>query len=358
MLVVKNTCKDFWRSGADNGCGLTECGISVEMNIYARCLFRVIACLFLAVAFTHSYSALALSGGSLSPPALQFNQPSEPEASDQTAPALKNSFTAQGAVESLFPDFTLQAPENPPFPELKFNLNEQYPGLVYAALAGAAALLAGLVVAVLLLVHLRRAMRKLKLAEQRYRAMFENAAEGIFHLAPGSKLAAANAALAEMLGYSGAQAVLNAGLVVRDVLVNPAVEAELLSRLKAFGVVPGTDVSVRRSDGQERILWVTLLAVHDVRGNIEFIEGRAMDDERRVHHLKLVVITMFTLQGVALALERGSGGQLPPRGGHAVVARHAPVFAVGKACRDLLAGHAFKVRVPAQQGIGVHVSGD
>ena len=284
MLVVKNTCKDFWRSGADNGCGLTECGISVEMNIYARCLFRVIACLFLAVAFTHSYSALALSGGSLSPPALQFNQPSEPEASDQTAPALKNSFTAQGAVESLFPDFTLQAPENPPFPELKFNLNEQYPGLVYAALAGAAALLAGLVVALLLLIHLRRAMRKLKLAEQRYRAMFENAAEGIFHLAPGSKLAAANAALAEMLGYSGAQAVLNAGLVVRDVLVNPAVEAELLSRLKAFGVVPGTDVSVRRSDGQERILWVTLRAVHDVRGNIEFIEGRAMDvtDERRI----------------------------------------------------------------------------
>lgn len=254
------------------------------MNIHARCFFKVIACLLLAVVFTHSYTALALSGGSLSPPARFFDCPPAFGIFDDLPPALKNSFAALKAAKFLFSDFALQTQEGLSLTKLNLGLSEQSPALIYAALAGAVALLLSLMAAVFLLMPRRKALRRLELAEQRYRAMFENAVEGIFHLAPGSVLTAANASLAKILGYADAQAMLGAGVRVRDVLIDPDVEDELLSRLKASGVVPGTDVSVRRSDGQEIILWVTLRAVRDTAGNIEFIEGRAMDvtDDRRI----------------------------------------------------------------------------
>ena len=240
--------------------------------------------MLLAVVFTHSYTALALSGGSLSPPEHSFNRPPDFEIFGDFSSALKNSFAEFSAVKLFFSDLALQAQEEPYFSKSKLKLNERYSTLIYAALAGAVALLLSLAAVILLLMPRRRAMRRLELAEQRYRAMFENAVEGIFHLAPGSILTAANASLAKMLGYSDAQAVLAAGLRVRDVLIDPNLEEELLSRLKTFGVVSGTDVGVRRSDGQEIILWVTLRAVRDARDNIEFIEGRAMDvtDDRRI----------------------------------------------------------------------------
>lgn len=188
------------------------------------------------------------------------------------------------AMESFFSDLPLLARKDIFSPERSFRLNEQYPGLVYAALGGACLLLICLVATLLLLVHRRRAMHKLEMAEQRYRAMFENAAEGIFHLAAGSKLVAANTSLAKMLGYNDAETMLDAGLRVADILVDPAEEQVLLSRLKSSGVVAGTDVSVRRDDGQELILWVTLRAVRSADGKIDLIEGRAMDvsDERRI----------------------------------------------------------------------------
>ncbi len=188
------------------------------------------------------------------------------------------------AIDSFFSGPPSLARKDMFSPERSFRLNEQYPGLVYAALAGAGMLLICLVATLLLLVHRRRATHSLEMAEQRYRAMFENAAEGIFHLAPGSELVAANTSLAKMLGYGDVETMLKTGLRVGDVLVDPDEERVLLSRLKTSGVVTGTDVSVKRNDGRELILWVTLRAVRSADGKIDLIEGRATDvtDDRRI----------------------------------------------------------------------------
>ena len=89
---------------------------------------------------------------------------------------LKNGFAALKAVEFLFLDFTPQAQEDLSLPKSKLRLNEQGPALVYAVLAGVTALLLSLMaVILLLLLPRRRAIRRLELAEQRYRTMFENA---------------------------------------------------------------------------------------------------------------------------------------------------------------------------------------
>lgn len=166
----------------------------------------------------------------------------------------------------------------------KPSLAEEYPALVYGVLAGAGMLLIGLAALLVLLLHRRNTMHELGVAEQRYRAMFENAVEGIFQLVPGRDFVAVNTSLARMIGFPSAEEMLSANLRVRDMLVNPEDEETLFSRLQKYTVVPGTDVSVRRSDGQELILWITLRATHDAEGKIDFIEGRAMDvtDDRRI----------------------------------------------------------------------------
>ena len=166
----------------------------------------------------------------------------------------------------------------------KPTLTEEYPAMVYGVMAAAGMLLMGLAALLILLLHRRNTMHELGVAEQRYRAMFENAVEGIFQLVPGRDFVAVNTSLARMMGYPSAEEMLNADLRVLDMLANPEDADTLFSRLQKYTVVPGTDVGVRRKDGQELILWITLRATHDADGDIDFIEGRAMDvtDDRRI----------------------------------------------------------------------------
>ncbi len=166
----------------------------------------------------------------------------------------------------------------------KPRLDEEYPVLVYGTLAVGGMIFVGLFALSIFLYHRRNTLRELGVAEQRYRAMFENAVEGIFQMVPGEGLVAANTAIARMLGYPSAEDMLAADLKVRDMLLNPEDAEALFSRLQKYTVVPGTDVRVKRSDGQVLTLWVTLWATHDSAGEIDFIEGRAMDvtDDRRI----------------------------------------------------------------------------
>ncbi len=166
----------------------------------------------------------------------------------------------------------------------KPHLYEEYPALVYGVAAGLGMLLIGLLAMLILFLHRRRTMRDLGVAEQRYRAMFENAVEGIFQLVPGQGFVSVNTSLARMLGYDSAEEMLLAGARPENILLRPEDSVALFSRLQKHTVVPGTDIQARRTDGQTLTLWVTMRATHDTAGNIDFIEGRAMDvtEERRV----------------------------------------------------------------------------
>ncbi len=257
------------------------------MNIYSRCIFGLALFLFFAAGAPQTSRALTPGGWDLLQEAFSGDGVSDEEQAEGSALGPKTQrFSPLLAPENTQPPqpILVARVDNNTHPHGKPSIGEKYPFLLPITLAGAGILFISLAVSLLILRHRRGAMRKLEVAEQRYRAMFENSVEGIFHLIPGQGFVDVNSSLAKILGYHNPEEMLDSGVRVWDLLLNPEEGDALFSRLQKYALVQGMDMGVRRKDGQEVILWVTLRATHDVYGNIDFVEGRAIDvtDDRRI----------------------------------------------------------------------------
>jgi PAS domain S-box-containing protein/putative nucleotidyltransferase with HDIG domain len=119
-------------------------------------------------------------------------------------------------------------------------------------------------------------------AEEKYRAIFEHAVEGLFQMTPTGRYVTANCALARMLGHPTPQSLTEAP----DGAMTPFVHIEdwqfLVATLSTVGVTRGLEVELKRPDGSR--LWTSLYAraVRDGRGRPVLYEG-SMEDvtERR-----------------------------------------------------------------------------
>jgi PAS domain S-box-containing protein len=132
--------------------------------------------------------------------------------------------------------------------------------------------------------HRRRTEEARRRAEADYRAIFENAVEGIFQSTPQGKLLAANPALARMLGFeSPEQLIAETTDLSRQFYVEPERRAEFMRALdEQGGTVHGFEVQVRRRDGV--VIWVSFSAraVRDESGAVRWYEGTAEEiTERR-----------------------------------------------------------------------------
>ncbi len=124
----------------------------------------------------------------------------------------------------------------------------------------------------------RRAEIAVREAEQRYRAMFENATSGIYQTSQEGRYINANPALAEILGYSTAQEMIDA---VQDIASDVYVKAEdyeafkqkLLFEGRVFGVVS----EVKRKDGRKIWIMENARVVRNDRGGIQYFEGSVSD---------------------------------------------------------------------------------
>ncbi len=123
-----------------------------------------------------------------------------------------------------------------------------------------------------------------RLAEERYRSLFDSAPEGIFQTTPGGRPTVCNPALARILGFVSPDDVLkNIGELFDTLCPDPARRKELMTLLRGERTVSGFEVEVHREDG--RRLWVSL-DVWDTGGSgkePERFEGRVEDvTERRL----------------------------------------------------------------------------
>uniref|UniRef100_C6E9P7 histidine kinase n=1 Tax=Geobacter sp. (strain M21) TaxID=443144 RepID=C6E9P7_GEOSM len=121
-----------------------------------------------------------------------------------------------------------------------------------------------------------------RVAEAKYRSLFENAAEGIFRRTPEGKYLDANPALAHMLGYaSPEELVASVTDIGSQVYVNPASYAEMQRVLSAHGKAEGFETQVYRKDGS--VIWVSLSlrAVRDSYGKVLFYEGMSEEITKR-----------------------------------------------------------------------------
>jgi diguanylate cyclase (GGDEF)-like protein/PAS domain S-box-containing protein len=119
-------------------------------------------------------------------------------------------------------------------------------------------------------------------AEDKYRSIFENAAEGIFRSTFDGRLLAVNPAMAHMFGYESPKEMLSSISDTGKQLWASADErAEYVSRLREQGVVVGAEVRMKRKD--RSIIWVSATArvLEDLEGKPTGLEGTLEDITQR-----------------------------------------------------------------------------
>ncbi|MDB9315221.1 PAS domain S-box protein [Spirulina sp. CS-785/01] len=124
----------------------------------------------------------------------------------------------------------------------------------------------------------KRVLDALQEAEEKYRSIFENAAEGIFQSTRDGKYLNANPALVRMYGYdSFADMVSHVEHIDTDIYAQPELRKMFREQLEQDGVINGFKAQVRRKDGS--LIWTSENArvVRDEEGEILYYEGTVAD---------------------------------------------------------------------------------
>jgi diguanylate cyclase (GGDEF)-like protein/PAS domain S-box-containing protein len=124
----------------------------------------------------------------------------------------------------------------------------------------------------------------LRQAEEKYRAIFEDAGVGIFQITPEGRPLSVNRALAEMHGYDSPEHLLaEVSNVALQLFVDPNRMDELRQMLDGNGVVRGAEIEVYRRDRTKKWVLMSLRAVRDINGNTLLNEGIVEDiSDRKV----------------------------------------------------------------------------
>ena len=122
---------------------------------------------------------------------------------------------------------------------------------------------------------LDRSRRDLAAAEREYRALFENAVEGIFRTDVNGTLTLANAAMADILGAESAAALI--GENVRQFYARPGERDHIIGLLRQHGRIDGEAVQLIRLDGAVRDCEIFARAEHDGDGVMHSSQGILID---------------------------------------------------------------------------------
>jgi adenylate cyclase len=123
----------------------------------------------------------------------------------------------------------------------------------------------------------KRAEEALRLAEEKYRSIFENSLEGIFQTAPNGSYLSANPALARIYGYSNPEELMANLTNAQELYVEPDRRTEFILALEQEGVVSRFESEIYRCDGSQIWISETARAVRDAKGKILYYEGTVAD---------------------------------------------------------------------------------
>jgi PAS domain S-box-containing protein len=120
--------------------------------------------------------------------------------------------------------------------------------------------------------------KKLRIAEESYRVIFENAVMGIYKSTPEGKHIIVNPALSRIYGYDSPEDLIeNMTDISRQLYVEPGRRKELLEILEREGEVSNFESQIYRKDGS--IIWISESAsiVRDEKGKIQYLIGTVED---------------------------------------------------------------------------------
>jgi diguanylate cyclase (GGDEF)-like protein/PAS domain S-box-containing protein len=130
----------------------------------------------------------------------------------------------------------------------------------------------------------RQAEEALRQAEEKYRAIFEDAVVGIFQTTPEGRPLSINRALAQMHGYDSPEEFMaEISNVAGQLFVDPSRMDEFIQVLAEKGLVRSVEVEIYRKDRTRKWVLLNLRAVRDIAGSVVLHEGTVEDiTERKV----------------------------------------------------------------------------
>ena len=132
------------------------------------------------------------------------------------------------------------------------------------------------------LIQRKQAEEALRIAEEKYHSIVENAMEGIFQSTPSGRYISANPALARLYGYDSPQELMSCITNISEQLyVDPKRRLEFVVAMDTKNAIYGFECEVRRKDG--RTIWVSenVRVVRDSKGEIMYYEGTVSDITER-----------------------------------------------------------------------------
>ncbi|MFZ1025074.1 MAG: PAS domain S-box protein [Limnoraphis robusta] len=129
---------------------------------------------------------------------------------------------------------------------------------------------------------LERKNEELRIAEENYRSIFENALEGIFQSSPQGRYISVNPALARIYGYDSPAEMMNSITNIGEQLyVNPEQRKKFRELLQKQDTVKGFEYRCYCKDGS--IIWteINARAVKDNSGKVLYYEGIVKDITER-----------------------------------------------------------------------------
>ncbi|MEM8604360.1 MAG: PAS domain S-box protein [Cyanobacteria bacterium P01_H01_bin.121] len=130
----------------------------------------------------------------------------------------------------------------------------------------------------------KQAEEALRIAEEKYRSIFENALEGIFQSTPDGHFLSVNPAMAELHGYdSPKDMVASVRDIETQIYADAQDHAQFQHQIAIANEVKDFEYQAKCKDG--RIVWVheNARAVRDDRGNLLYYEGIVQDITLRKH---------------------------------------------------------------------------
>ncbi|MGB3403926.1 MAG: PAS domain S-box protein [Microcoleaceae cyanobacterium] len=135
-----------------------------------------------------------------------------------------------------------------------------------------------------------KAKEALRIAEENYRSIFENALEGIFQSTPQGQYIKVNPALASLYGYDSPKDMIESIKDIKSqIYVDPNVFNQFKESMAKTGTVKNLEYQVYCKDG--RMIWIEedTRAVYDTHGNLLYYEGIIQDiTERKQESEKLI----------------------------------------------------------------------
>jgi PAS domain S-box-containing protein len=145
---------------------------------------------------------------------------------------------------------------------------------------------------------MQRSETALRQAEQKYRAIFENAAEGIYQSTLDGKYIAANPALARMLGFDSPEELISSRTdISTQRYASREKHTEFVRIMTEYGAVQNFEYEAFRKDRKIILVSENARVVRDFTGKIIYFEG-TVDDITRQRELEHQLRQMQKIEAV------------------------------------------------------------